>query len=68
MSPFVLARVAAALSARPAPEEPEQAPAAPPKPMPEWKRKGKTELEMLRKKVKTSFKRKKQRARREDLR
>lgn len=38
MSPHLIARVAAALSARPAPEEPEQAPAAPPKPMPEWKK------------------------------
>lgn len=36
MSPHLVARVAAALSARPA-EEPAQAPAAPPKPLPEWK-------------------------------
>lgn len=55
MSPHLLARVAAALSARPALEEPEQAPAEEPKPLLEWKRKERELKAKLRPRIVAGF-------------
>ena len=53
MSPAVVARVSAALSARPEPEEPAVAPK--PKPLPEWKAKERALKEALRPRVVSGF-------------
>lgn len=60
MSPHLVARVAAALSARPEPEEPAQAPEPKAKPLPAWKQAERELKAKLRPRVVAGFRRAKE--------